>query len=74
MTNYELARQWMLDNVDDYDDGIDIDCTSMAEDAAYKFSIYEEAVPGDEYLIPEWLYDLAVEVEEWYLADVPYWY
>jgi len=69
MTNYEQARQWMIDNAADYDDGININCTRLAEDAAYEFGIYEEAVPGDEYPIPEWVYELAVEVEAWYLSD-----
>ena len=36
MTNYEQARQWMIDNAADYDDGIDINCTRLAEDAAYE--------------------------------------
>jgi len=69
MTNYDLVRQWMIDNCADYDDGIDIDCTRLAEDAAYEFDIYEEAVPNDEYPIPEWVYELAVKVEAWYLSD-----
>ena len=68
------VRQWMQDNCADYDDGIDINCTRLAEDAAYEFDIYEDAVPGDEYPIPEWVYEPAVEVEEWYLAPDPYWY
>jgi hypothetical protein len=77
MTNYELVRQWMRDNAADYDDGIDINCTKLAEDAAYQFDIYEcdeDTVPDDTYPIPEWVYEMAVEVEAWYLAPEPYWY
>ena len=70
MTNYELARQWMIDNAADYDDGIDINCTLMTEQCADALDIYDD----EEYIIPEWLYELAVEVEEWYLKPDPYWY
>lgn len=72
MTNYELARRWMANSISDYDDGIDINCTRLAEDAAYEFGIYDG--DGSDYIIPEWVYELAVEVEEWYLAPDPYWY
>lgn len=65
MTNYELARQWMIDNATDYDDGIDINCTLMTEQCADALDIYDD----EEYTIPEWLYELAVKVEEWYLSD-----
>lgn len=71
MTNYELVRQWMQDNAADYDDGIDINCTALAEDAAYEFDIYEcdeDTVPDDTYPIPEWVYELAFDVSEWYLS------
>lgn len=71
MTNYELARQWMLDNVDEYDDGIDINCTQLAEDAAYQFDIYDDDI---DFTIPEWVYELAVETSDWYLGPDPYWY
>jgi hypothetical protein len=66
MTNYELARQWMIDNAADYDDGIDINTTRLAEDAAEQFDIYNDDI---DFPIPEWVYKLAVEVEAWYLSD-----
>ena len=65
MTNYQLARQWMRDNCADYDDGIDINCTLMAEVCADALDIYDD--DDEDYIIPEWLYELAVEVEKWYL-------
>jgi len=77
MTNYDLVRQWMRDNASDYDDGIDINRTRMAEDAADQFDIYEcdeDTAIRDGYTVPEWVYELAVEVEAWYLTPDPYWY
>ncbi len=59
------VRLWMQDHADDYDDGISINCTRLAEDAADVFNIYEGT--GSDYTIPEWLFDMAVKVEEWYL-------
>ena len=69
--NRDLVRQWMKDNAADYDDGIDINCTRMAEDAADQYDIYDDDI---DFTIPEWVYELAVEVEAWYLAPKPYWY
>ena len=71
MTNYELVRQWMMDEVPNYYDGIDINTTRLAEDAADQYDIYDDDV---EFTIPEWVYELAVEVEAWYLVSDPYWY
>ena len=77
MTNYELACRWMMDEVPNYYDGIDINTTRLAEDAADQFDIYEcyeDTAIRDGYTVPEWVYELAVEVETWYLAPDPYWY
>ena len=49
MTNYEQARQWMIDNAADYDDGIDINTTLMTEQCADALDIYDD----EEYIIPE---------------------
>ena len=55
----------MIDNAADYDDGVNINCTLMTEQCADALDIYYD----EEYIIPEWLYELAAEVEAWYLSD-----
>lgn len=62
MTNYELARRWMADNISDYDDGAEINCTRMTEDCADELDIYED----EDYTVPEWLYELAFEIEQYF--------
>jgi hypothetical protein len=64
---YGTIERWMKDHIDDYisSDGVGINCTLLAQDAANTFDIYEGT--GSDYTIPEWVYDMAVKVEDWYL-------
>lgn len=64
----KMAKNYML-NPEVYEQHIDytcnvLNCTSLAEDAAYEFNFYEEPTQDNDYPIPEELYDLAYEVEK----------
>ena len=52
----------MLDNLEEHRDlrTGDINCTTLAEDAADHFNIYED--DDDCYEIPEWVYETAVAI------------
>jgi len=50
-----------------YDDG-GLVTTRLAEDAAYQLDLYEGE--GGDYTIPECVYELALEVGEWYELDI----
>jgi len=65
MTNRDLVRMWMMAEVEDYDDGIDINCTRLAEDAADEYDLYDDDI---DFTIPEWVFELAFEVERWWLG------
>ena len=65
MTNRDLVRMWMMAEVEDYDDGCEVNCTKMAEDAAYEYDLYDDDV---DFTIPEWVFELAFEVERWWLG------
>lgn len=57
------ARKWMYSNADDYADACEssaLDCTKLAEDCANALDLYE---PDDAFTIPEWLFEMAVDVE-----------
>lgn len=56
------VRAWMTQHVDEYvDECNEYDCTKLAEDAAQEFDLYED---NDTFTIPEWVFDLAVEVTQ----------
>lgn len=58
MTERRRVRRWMRDVVDDYVDPSNIvNTTQLAEAAADEFEIYV----GEEYDIPEWVFELAAE-------------
>lgn len=60
----KAVRNWMIQelefNQDDYLDCDEINCTSLAENAAQALDLYQ----GDDAEIPEEVFDLAVEVAE----------
>ena len=63
---YHRAKSFMVKNLEEYIDQCnEIDCTKLAEDAANEFNIYEDEI---NYEIPEWVFDLAVEVGEKYAS------
>lgn len=53
---------WMLINgiEDDFWDAGELRCTSLAEEAAEALDLLE----GDEETVPEWVFDLPVDLEE----------
>lgn len=56
------VKRWMIVNIDNFiDECNEVDCTSMAENAAEEFDLYEDDV---DYTIPEFVFDLAVNVSE----------
>jgi len=66
MTKEELNKyfQWMKKNIEDYiDECGEVDCTSLAENCADNFYIYEDEI---DFKIPDEIFDLAVEASQWF--------
>lgn len=64
--NNTMYSRWMQRKLNNerhlYDDCGEINCTKLAEDCANEFDYYE----GDDYTIPEALFDLAVNISKPY--------
>lgn len=65
MTTRREIRQYMLDN---WQDNVDLSCnvlnaTGLAEDACMNFDLYEQTEDMEDN-IPEFLFEMAYEVEE----------
>lgn len=63
--NEDTVRRWMAQNAGNYCECGEVRTTTLAEDAADEFDLYED----DEYTIPECVFELAAEVADWYEAD-----
>ena len=64
MNQQDQARDWMRAELtyepETYDDCNEVNCTLLAETCASELDLYED----DGETIPEWVFDLAVEVSE----------
>lgn len=67
------SKSWMIQQLSyrkgDYlDSGGEFNCSKLAEDCAFHFGIYVDEV-NEDCTIPEWLFDLAVDVAETFEKD-----
>jgi hypothetical protein len=65
--NEDTVRRWMAQHAGEYYDCGVVKTTKLAEDAALQFDLYEGE--GSDYTIPECVFELALEVAEWYELD-----
>jgi hypothetical protein len=57
-------KRWMQRNVSTFVDRCnEVNCTGMAEEAAQVFETFENRV---DWTIPEWVFDMAVDVANWF--------
>ncbi len=63
---YSSAKSFMINNYSDYLEFDSMNYTKLAEATAYQLNIYDE----DDFTIPEWVYDLAVDIESELLLRV----
>lgn len=57
--NQQAIRKWMKDNVNSYFDECQVvNATKLAEDACAEFQLYD----GDNFDIPELLFDMSAEI------------
>ena len=61
--NRKTIKRWMVDNIEDHRDHLtnEVNFTTLAEDAAREFNLYDERHPNQ---AAEFLFDLALEASD----------